>query len=219
VANTYLGGGISIPHGMLRDRNLIKRTGIAVLQVPGGLEWNPGEEVRLVVGIAAASDEHLQILANLTQVLNDEPEVERLATTSDSTLVVERLSRPPGEATPSAAEEGPALEGYASVDDVVEGASGLHARPATAFVDVAKGFRADVRVRHDGKIANGKSLASLLALGADTGSALTVLAKGPDQEEALRAQRGDPRSGARGNDGDRHGRAAQQGGPTHSPSG
>jgi phosphocarrier protein FPr len=59
-ANTYLGEGIAIPHGLLNDREPIKTTGIAVVEVPQGVEWNPGEQVRLVVGIAAASDEHLE---------------------------------------------------------------------------------------------------------------------------------------------------------------
>ncbi len=36
VANTYLGNGIAIPHGLLDDRDLILNTGIAVLQVPAG---------------------------------------------------------------------------------------------------------------------------------------------------------------------------------------
>src|SRR3954453_3004285 len=97
VANTYLGEGIAIPHGLLKDREMIRQTGIAVVQAPDGVEWNPGEDVRLVVGIAAASDEHLQILANLTQVLADEDEVERLSTTTDTALVVDRLTRGPGD--------------------------------------------------------------------------------------------------------------------------
>lgn len=191
VANTYLGEGIAIPHGLLKDREMIRRTGIAVVQAPGGVEWNPGEAVRLVVGIAAASDEHLQILANLTQVLADEEEVERLSTTTDAALVVDRLTRGPGdsEARTGGTMEHEALEGYARADIVIEGSSGLHARPATFFVDVAKGFEADVRVRHDSKVANGKSLASLLSLGADAGSTLTVLASGPDEREALTALR------------------------------
>ncbi|HSG38248.1 MAG TPA: PTS sugar transporter subunit IIA, partial [Thermoanaerobaculia bacterium] len=42
VANTYLGKGIAIPHGLPKDRRLIQRTGIAVLQVPGGVAWQPG---------------------------------------------------------------------------------------------------------------------------------------------------------------------------------
>jgi multiphosphoryl transfer protein len=187
VANTYLGEGIAIPHGMLKDREMIRQTGIAVVQVPSGVEWNPGEEVRLVVGIAAASDEHLQILANLTQVLADADEVERLSTTSDPAVLVDRLTRAGDAPTPTGGAIDERLEGYASADVVVEGASGLHARPATFFVDVAKGFQAEVRVRHDGKVVNGKSLASLLSLGADAGSALTLLASGPDQDEALRA--------------------------------
>jgi phosphocarrier protein FPr len=186
VANTYLGEGIAIPHGLLKDRELIRQTGIAVVQVPQGVEWNPGEEVRLVVGIAAASDEHLQILANLTQVLADTDEVERLATTGDPAVIVDRLSRTPGEAQgPAVEDEG--LAAYAAADAVIAGSSGLHARPATFFVDVAKGFEADIRVRHDGKVANGKSLASLLSLGADGGSTVTLLASGPDEREALRA--------------------------------
>src|SRR5947199_1116617 len=51
VANTYLGNGISIPHGLPKDRDLIKQTGIAVMQIPAGVTWNPGETAHLVVGI------------------------------------------------------------------------------------------------------------------------------------------------------------------------
>jgi phosphocarrier protein FPr len=186
VANTYLGEGIAIPHGMLKDREMIRETGIAVVQVPDGVEWNPGERVRLVVGIAAASDEHLQILANLTQVLADPADVERLATTTDKAEILDRLTRGPEEpAAPVEVTE--QLESYVSADVVIAGANGLHARPATFFVDVAKGFESDVRVRHDGKVANGKSLASLLSLGADGGSTVTLLTKGPDETRALRA--------------------------------
>ena len=43
VANTYLGNGISIPHGLPKDRDLIKQTGIAVVQVPAGVTWNPAK--------------------------------------------------------------------------------------------------------------------------------------------------------------------------------
>jgi phosphoenolpyruvate-protein phosphotransferase len=186
VANTYLGEGVAIPHGLLKDRELIKSTGIAVVQVPSGLHWNPGELVRLVVGIAAASDDHLQILANLTQILADSTEIERLSTTTDPTVVVARLTRGPGTA-PARPEPVADLEGYAAAEVTVNGGSGLHARPATFFLDVAKGFAADVRVRRGSQVANGKSLAALLGLGADAGSVLTVLAKGPDEDAAVKA--------------------------------
>ena len=186
VANTYLGEGIAIPHGLLKDRDLIKETGIAVVQIPDGLEWNPGEPVRLVVGIAATSDEHIQILSNLTQILADEEEVERLATTTDPGVVVERLSRAP--ASPSApVQEAPDLASYASAEVALPGAGGLHARPATWFVEVAKQFSSDVRVRHHDRVANGKSVASLLSLGAGAGASVTVLTRGDDQGAALAA--------------------------------
>lgn len=186
VADTYLGEGIAIPHGLLKDRELVKRTGIAVVQVPGGLEWNRGEVVRLVVGIAATSDEHIQILANLTQILADEDEVERLSTTTDPGVVVERLSRAPAS-RPAPAPDGLDLAAYASAEVALPGVSGLHARPATWFVDVAKQFNSDVRVRHGDRVANGKSVASLLSLGAGAGASVTVLAAGDDQGAALAA--------------------------------
>ncbi|HKY68531.1 MAG TPA: PTS sugar transporter subunit IIA, partial [Acidimicrobiales bacterium] len=159
VANTYLGEGIAIPHGMLKDRELIRSTGLAVVQVPGGVEWNPGEKVRLVVGIAAASDEHLQILANLTRVLADPALVDELATTDDPDLIVARLAGGDGGAPAGATPASPAgafaaatggaeidLRDHAAVDVVVDLAHGLHARPATEFVELAKGFSSDVRV-------------------------------------------------------------------------
>src|SRR5208282_3994290 len=66
VANTYLGNGIAIPHGLPKDRDLIVQTGISVAQFPAGVTWNQGETVYLVVAIAARADEHIELLANLT---------------------------------------------------------------------------------------------------------------------------------------------------------
>src|SRR5450432_3731923 len=83
VANTYLGNGIAIPHGLPKDRDLIKRTGISVVQIPAGTPWNPGETARLIVGIAAKSDEHIEILRRLTRVLGDKEQVARLTQTTD----------------------------------------------------------------------------------------------------------------------------------------
>ena len=199
VANTYLGEGIAIPHGMLRDRELIRSTGLSVVQVPGGVEWNPGEEVRLVVGIAAASDEHLQILANLTRVLGDPALVEELTTTDDPDVIVARLAgdgvapggAPAGAGPAGAASGGGAVDlgGHTAVDVVVDLVHGLHARPATEFVELAKGFTSDIRVRLGDRVANGKSLASLLSVGAGSGAAITLLARGDDQDAALTALR------------------------------
>lgn len=92
VANTYLGNGITIPHGLPKDCHLVKWTGIAVVQVPGGVMWNPGETARLIVGIAAASDEHIEVLRRLTRVLADKEQVARLTQTAEPRDIVEALT-------------------------------------------------------------------------------------------------------------------------------
>jgi phosphocarrier protein FPr len=184
VANTYLGKGVAIPHGLPKDRGMIRRTGIAVLQVPGGVAWQPGEMATIIVGIAARSDEHLDILSNLTGLLYDDEMVARLAVTRDSGEIVAALSARRAEAPLRSGEAG---DFGRSVPATVAGAHGLHARPATAFVEIAKGFTADVSVRHGAKRANGKSLAALLSLGVKTHGEVMISAQGPDAEAALAA--------------------------------
>jgi phosphoenolpyruvate-protein phosphotransferase len=183
VANTYLGKGVAIPHGMPKDRELIRRTGIAVLQVPDGVVWQTGETVRLVVGIAAKSDEHIEILGNLTGLLDDDALLARLAVTSDPEEIAEAL----GASNRNAPSPDQPAELGQSVDATVAGSHGLHARPATAFVDLAKGFESDVVVRHGDRTADGRSLAALLKLGAKAGAVVRISAQGPDSEVALAA--------------------------------
>ena len=187
VANTFLGNGIAIPHGLPKDRDLIHDTAIAVVQLPAGVEWGPGDVARLVVAIAAKSDEHLQVLSNLTDVLGDADEAERLATTTDPAVIVARLT---GAEPPAAKPETPVAEDFATGFEVrIAGAHGLHARPATTLVDISKRFDAEIRLRHGARIGNGKSLISLLNLGAGQGAAIHVSAEGPQAEAALEALR------------------------------
>jgi len=91
--STYIGNGVAIPHGELEDREYIYSTGLSVIQLRDGIEWEPGEVARLVVGIAATEDEHLTILSNLADVLEDSEGAEELATTDDAMVIIERLTR------------------------------------------------------------------------------------------------------------------------------
>ncbi|WP_052888812.1 phosphoenolpyruvate--protein phosphotransferase [Thermogemmatispora carboxidivorans] len=179
VANTYLGNGIAIPHGLPRDQELIHRTGIAVLQLPAGVTWNSGEIVHLVVAIAARSDEHIDALRRLTRVLGDVAAVERLIHTTDPRDIIEALTgeRPVAPST---------VADYASSFEVViQNRTGLHARPAARFVELARGFQAAIRVRYGERVADGKSLIALLQLGAERGATIRVSAEGPDAPQAL----------------------------------
>ncbi len=62
---------------------------------------------------------------------------------------------------------------------------GLHARPAMAFVDVANGFSADIRVNKGEQDVDGKSIMQMMMLAATQGTKLVVRAKGSDASQAL----------------------------------
>jgi phosphocarrier protein FPr len=186
IAGTYLGSGIAIPHGLPQARDLVRRTGVVVVQFPKGVDWGTGEPARIVVGIAAKSDEHIAVLQRLTGVLGNPAEAARLGTTGDPRDVMAVLN---GTAT---AEAGPAVAapiGGPSINVTAPVPHGLHARPATALVEVAKRFRSEIAVRHGSGVGNAKSLVSLLRLGVSGGQPLTVTAAGDDADAALTAIR------------------------------
>ena len=91
--STYLGNGVSIPHGKFENREDILQTGISVLQVPAGIEWEDGEKAHLIIGIAASSDEHMGILMNLAEVIEDEELTEKLTQTTDSAIILAELGK------------------------------------------------------------------------------------------------------------------------------
>lgn len=91
VATTYLGMGIAIPHGTAEAKSRILRSGIVVMQYPEGVEFGD-ERAQLVIGIAGAGDEHIEILARVTSALEDEAVLERLKTTADPQYILEKLA-------------------------------------------------------------------------------------------------------------------------------
>lgn len=91
--STYLGNGVAIPHGQHENLVDVRRTGISVLQIPDGVEWEPGERAYLVIGIAANADEHVGVLANLAEVIEDPDAADQLARTTDPMQIIERLNR------------------------------------------------------------------------------------------------------------------------------
>lgn len=75
----------------------------------------------------------------------------------------------------------------AQVELVVIDPSGLHARPAARFVQVASRFASRIAIREDGREADAKSLIALLGLTIRPSSRITLAADGPDADEALAA--------------------------------
>ena len=95
--STSLGNGVAIPHGVYENRDHILQTGISVLQLTEGVAWDEGEKVYMVIGIAASADEHVGVLANLADVIDNEEALEELLKTSDPDVIVKYL----GEKQPS----------------------------------------------------------------------------------------------------------------------
>lgn len=72
---------------------------------------------------------------------------------------------------------------------VVNSKVGLHARPASLFVQTAGKYSSDIKVKHGERSANAKSILNVLTLGVNQGAEITIEAEGADAPEALAALR------------------------------
>ena len=70
---------------------------------------------------------------------------------------------------------------------VVNNQVGLHARPATFFIQKAHEFKSSIWVEVEERRVNAKSLLGVLSLGIVKGTEITLIANGPDEEEAVEA--------------------------------
>ena len=62
---------------------------------------------------------------------------------------------------------------------------GLHARPATFFIKKANEYRSYVCIENDSRRVNAKSLLGILSLGIVSGTEITIVADGPDEDDAV----------------------------------
>ena len=69
---------------------------------------------------------------------------------------------------------------------VITNNSGLHARPATFFIQEANKYRSTIWVEKDDRKVNAKSLLGVLSMAIVTGTEITLSAEGPDEEEAVK---------------------------------
>ena len=88
MTSTYMGNFVAIPHGTDDAKQEVKESGIAIIQVPRGVDFGDGNIVKLIFGIAGKGDEHLEILSNIAIVVSDEENVEAIvhATSKDEVL-------------------------------------------------------------------------------------------------------------------------------------
>ncbi len=70
-------------------------------------------------------------------------------------------------------------------DVLVQNQVGLHARPATFFIQKANGYKSSIWVEKEDRRVNAKSLLGVLSLGIVGGTTIRVIADGLDEEEAV----------------------------------
>ena len=72
-----------------------------------------------------------------------------------------------------------------SKEIILENKTGLHARPAAIFVQIANRFECDIFITKEDQKVNGKSIMGILMLAAEKGAKIIITAKGKDAEEAV----------------------------------
>jgi phosphocarrier protein len=70
---------------------------------------------------------------------------------------------------------------------VVNNQVGLHARPATFFIQKANEFKSSIWVEKEERRVNAKSLLGVLSLGIVKGTSINLIADGADEKEAVEA--------------------------------
>lgn len=95
--STYIGAGVAIPHSTAAGKKYVRRDALAVLRLAEPVDWGEDQQVSLCVAIAALGDRHLDILAELAEILLDPERADQLhrATTANDVI---RLLQPAGKA-------------------------------------------------------------------------------------------------------------------------
>ena len=72
-----------------------------------------------------------------------------------------------------------------TIEAVIQNQVGLHAKPATYFIQKSNEFRCSIWVEKDERRVNAKSLLGVLSLGIVGGTKIKIIADGADEAEAL----------------------------------
>jgi PTS system mannitol-specific IIA component len=89
-ASTYMGNHIAIPHGTEEAKKFIETSGLSVVQVPNGVDFGK-EDAKVIIGIAGAGDEHLEILSQIAVFCSDIDNVQKLVDADTAEEIVELL--------------------------------------------------------------------------------------------------------------------------------
>src|SRR6185436_13477170 len=95
--STYVGEGVAIPHATNAGKSAVRRDALAVLRFPDGVDWG-GSPVEVCVAIAAQGDGHVDLLAELAEILMDPDRAAALRGATDPQEVMRLLIRQDSDA-------------------------------------------------------------------------------------------------------------------------
>lgn len=96
ASSTYIGGGLAMPHGTNDSKPLIRSTGMSVLVFPEGVDFGE-EKAYLVIGLASAGEEHLDMLSNVAVLVSDDDDMRRILQVSSEEELIAIFEEGMGE--------------------------------------------------------------------------------------------------------------------------
>jgi PTS system mannitol-specific IIA component len=88
LISTYMGNFVAIPHGTEDAKKSINTSGLAVIQVPAGVDFGDGNMVKILIGIAGKDGEHLDILSQIAIVCSDEENIEKIVNADSAKEII-----------------------------------------------------------------------------------------------------------------------------------
>jgi len=177
TVSTFLGNGVAMPHGTFESRDEVRSTGIVVAQYPDGIDWGAGT-AHLIIGLAAVGEDHVAILSHMADVLQNKDVAKELWTTANHDRLYSVL-------TTITLDEDHSNRIDRSV--VISSEGGLHARPASLVVELAKSFDGAITIGKDGKTAKATSIMSVLSLGVAANDEVELYIDSEDADAARAA--------------------------------
>jgi mannitol PTS system EIIA component len=89
LTSTYMGNFVAIPHGTEDAKELVKASGLSIIQAPEGVDFGEGNIVKVLIGIAGKNNEHLDILSQIAIVCSEEENIERIVEAKDAQTILD----------------------------------------------------------------------------------------------------------------------------------
>src|SRR5690625_2425681 len=87
VVSTFMGNGLAIPHGTDEGKTSVIESGLSLIQVPGGVDFD-GNEAKVILGIAGKENEHLDMLQKIAVLFSDEDNAEKVINASSADDII-----------------------------------------------------------------------------------------------------------------------------------